>query len=234
MQNNRMAGAREGLIEIVVFDLDGTLLNSLDDLTDAVNGSLAAMGFDTHTSRAYQSFIGDGMKTLVRRALPHTHRSENHVDQCLQDVLQRYRSNCVLKTRPYPGIPAMLDRLSADLLPLAICTNKPHDLALQTVAKLLPKWSFAAISGTRDGIPDKPDPTAALHIAAALYVAPAQCIYLGDSGADMQAARRAGMYAVGATWGFRPPEELRADGAQYLVSSPCEFADLIKERNNTK
>jgi phosphoglycolate phosphatase len=212
----------------VVFDLDGTLLDTLSDLADAGNAALARLGHPVHPVDAYRTFVGDGMRTLVTRLLPDARRDEADIEAALQLMREEYSARWDAKTRPYDGVPEMLTALQDCGMLLGIVSNKPHDFTQLCVKRLLPRWSFLAVIGTRDGVPVKPDPTGALQVAAALGVAPADCLYVGDTDTDMKTGNHAGMPTVGAVWGFRTAEELRRSGAAHLAETPTELVSLAR------
>ncbi|MBI4765515.1 MAG: HAD family hydrolase [Deltaproteobacteria bacterium] len=211
----------------VIFDLDGTLLNTIGDLTDSMNLTLSRFGFKGHDQETYKYFVGDGIEALVQRALPPENRDEETVARCVAIMREEYALRWDKKTRPYPGIPELLDALSQKGWPISILSNKPDDSTQMVVAKLLPRWSFQIILGSRPSVPKKPDPTAALEIAGLLNLSPAQFIYLGDTGTDMKTALRAGMFPVGALWGFRTAQELMAEGAQVLIEKPLDLLQYL-------
>jgi len=211
----------------IIFDLDGTLLNTLDDLGNAMNRVLSGMGFPTHTIDEYRSFIGDGVEKLIKRALPEKNRNEITVHTCIEAFLEDYHKNWNVNTRPYEGIPALLDALKEQGLKAAVLSNKPDDTTNLCVNELLPRWRFDAVLGHRDGNPHKPDPAGALEISMRLNIPPEEFLYLGDSGVDMETATAAGMFPVGVLWGFRDAEELRKSGAQALISHPLEALNLL-------
>lgn len=211
----------------VLFDLDGTLLNTLDDLADSMNHVLAARGFPSHPVDAYRYFIGSGAKALASRVLPADAGSSDEQAACLAAFRDRYSENWNVKTRPYPGIGELLDALTARGLPLAVFTNKPHEFATLCVRDLLAGWTFRIVLGQKDGVPVKPDPAGALGIARDLGVQPEDVLYLGDTGTDMQTAVAAGMFPVGVLWGFRPEAELREHGAAVTFKAPMEVVELL-------
>lgn len=208
----------------IVFDLDGTLLDTLEDLADSMNAVLARAGHPTHPVAAYRHFVGDGVRTLVRRSLP---AAAGDVDGGVDAMLEEYGRRWREKTRPYPGVDVLLDGLTDRGLPFAILSNKPHDFTRLTAEALLDRWRFAEIWGVRNGIPPKPDPTGALAMAAALSVTPGEILYLGDTNTDMQTAVSAGMDPAGVLWGFRDAAELRASGARVLVERPEHVLGLL-------
>lgn len=212
----------------VIFDLDGTLLDTIGDLTDSMNLTLSRFGFKGHDQETYKYFIGDGIEALVQRALPPPeNRDEKMVARGVAAMREEYALRWDKKTRPYPGIPELLDNLSQKGWPISILSNKPDDSTRQVVAKLLPRWSFQIILGSRPSVPKKPDPTAALEIARLLNLSPAQFLYLGDTGTDMQTALSAGMFPVGVLWGFRTAQELMDQGARVLIEKPLDLLQYL-------
>ena len=207
----------------VLFDLDGPLLDTLADLADCMNRVLGRHGFPAHPPDSYRYFVGDGVENLVRRTLPAERRDEATLRALKADMKEEYGAHWADKTRPYPGIPALLKSLHTRRVPMAVLSNKPHSLTVAVVTHFFGLSPFAAVFGARDGHPHKPDPGAALEIASALALAPAEVLYAGDTDTDMQTAARAGMFAVGVLWGFRPREELLESGAQALAASPADL-----------
>ncbi|HOX55433.1 MAG TPA: HAD family hydrolase [Candidatus Paceibacterota bacterium] len=213
-----------------IFDLDGTLLDTLDDIANASNCVLAARGFPTHLNSRYRTFVGDGVVKLMARALPEPHRDEATVQACVAEYVQEYERTWNVQTKPYVGVPEMLDGLVSRGLKLAVLSNKPDHFTQRCVGELLAKWAFDAVLGASDRFPRKPHPASAIAVAGRLGVSPAECLYLGDSGVDMQTARAAGMFAVGALWGFRDQAELLESGAELLVQKPGEVLDLLNRQ----
>ncbi|MCA1807057.1 MAG: HAD family hydrolase [Actinobacteria bacterium] len=209
----------------LIFDLDGTLLDSLADIGESMNFVLKEMGLGQHILSDYRAFVGDGMGMLARRALPPGRRGEADVSDCVERMRAVYSTRATRETRPYEGIEAMLDAVEAAGIPKAVLSNKPHPLTVDLVKDLLGKWQFAAVLGERPGIARKPDPTGALEIAAALSLAPRDILYVGDTPTDMATALAAGMPSVGVTWGFRSEFELREAGAVHIARRP---SDLIE------
>ena len=211
----------------IIFDLDGTLLDTIEDLADSMNRVLTDLGFPTHTIGAYKYFVGEGVEPLIRRALPEDQLRPELLDQCLGALREEYGRRWENKTRPYAGIPDLLDHLNGMGLRMAILSNKLDHFTRIMVAKLLPRWKFDPVFGARPAVPKKPDPAGALEIAQALHLAPDRFIYLGDTGIDMKTASAAGMAPVGALWGFRPADELRDQGAKWLIEKPADLIALI-------
>lgn len=211
----------------VIFDLDGTLLDTIEDLADSMNAVLTLNGFSTHGLEAYKYFIGDGVTNLVRRALPEGNRDEAMVSLCLNEMKEEYGSHWDNKTSVFKGIPEMLDALSAAGIKMTVLSNKVDEFSKAMVAKLLFRWRFEIVLGERPHVPKKPDPTAAIEIVKLMGLTPQDFLYLGDTGVDMIAANKAGMYAVGALWGFRKADELIASGAKVLIGNPLELIELL-------
>jgi phosphoglycolate phosphatase len=211
----------------VIFDMDGTLLDTLQDLADSMNQVLKRFGYPEHPREAYKYFVGQGMDILVRKALPPEHLYESLIPQCIEAMREEYGKNWDRSTRPYPGIPELLDALTQKEIPMAILSNKPHDFTQFVAARLLAKWTFPVILGARPGVPKKPDPAGALEIADILKLSPKEILYLGDTGTDMQTATAAGMFPVGVLWGFRTESELLAEGAKVLIERPQELLKYL-------
>jgi phosphoglycolate phosphatase len=213
--------------EAVLFDLDGTLLDTIEDLTDSMNEALKRMGFPVHDSEACKMFVGDGVEKFALRALPKNRRDEVTVAKCVTGMREVYSNRWAQKTRPYDGIPELLDRLTSRKIKMSILSNKPDDSTREMVAELLSKWRFDPVVGARPSVPKKPDPTMAIQIAQQLRVPADKFLYLGDTGTDMKTAKGAGMFPVGALWGFRTAEELKDTGAEVLVAHPSEVLQLL-------
>ncbi len=212
----------------VIFDLDGTLLDTIEDLTDSMNAALVRLGHPARTIAECKQLVGDGLETFVRRALPPAAADDPRERTRLRELMMmEYRDRSTLKTRPYPGVPDLLDALAARNVPATVLSNKPHDSTLAVMEHYFSRWSFRAIFGARDGVPVKPDPAGALEIARILGLAPANIAYLGDTNTDMQTATGAGMYGVGALWGFRTAGELIAKGAKVLIETPMDLMPIL-------
>jgi len=215
-------------IKALIFDLDGTLLNTLEDIANTLNATLAHHHFPTHSLDECRFLVGAGLRELIRKALPsEAAADDNMVDQLLNEFIEMYRTSWNQLTRPYEGIIEMLAAIAERNLPMAILSNKADHFTQQCAEELLPRPLFSVVLGHRDGMAHKPDPAGALFVAAVLGVEPTSVVYVGDSSIDMLTATRAGMYAVGVCWGFRPESELRAHGAQSLIHHPLELVTLI-------
>lgn len=210
-----------------VFDLDGTLLDTLDDLADSVNSVLAAYNYPIHGVEKYKYFVGDGMRTLMQRTLPEGKRDDQSVEAGLSAMRDEYAKRWNSKTRPYEGIMEMLKGLGDRGVKLSVLSNKADHFSKLMVENFFPDCHFELVFGERQGIPKKPDPAGAAEIAERLGVLPYECLYLGDTGVDMKTAVSAGMYPVGALWGFRKAEELVENGAKVLIANPVTFLDLF-------
>lgn len=209
----------------VLFDLDGTLANTLDDLADAVNWTLTQLGLPTHATDSYRHKVGDGAGTLMRRSLPADRQDQ--FDRALPMMRRRYSEHLFDKTRLYEGVPELLDELVRRRVRLAVLSNKPHPATVEVVRTLLPRWTFDAIRGVMEAGPLKPDPAGAIAIADELGIPPAEWLYVGDTNVDIRTARAAGMLAVGALWGFRDAAELIAAGAAALIDQPAGVLRLL-------
>ncbi len=213
-------------LNAVIFDLDGTILDTIEDLTDSMNAALFAMGLLPRTLAECRNLVGDGLDTFVRRALPESVRDDPAAAVRLKELMRgEYRLRSSVKTRPYAGIPELLDELGRRGTRMAVLSNKPHDSTLAIVRHFFPGRPFDPVFGAREGVPAKPDPAGALEIARSWKSAPAEIAYLGDTNTDMRTATAAGMFACGALWGFRTAAELTANGANVLLEKP---ADLLR------
>ena len=211
----------------IIFDLDGTLLDTLQDIADSVNAALETYGFPGHRLEAYRSFVGDGVRALIERALPHGRKDEETITACARTYLAHYRQNWNRATKRYEGTDELLDGLTDMGMALAVLSNKPDDFTRSCVETFLHRWYFDPIVGLKEGIPRKPDPTGARRIIASFGIESDRILYLGDSGVDMQTALLAGLYPVGALWGFRTGEELTQAGARQLIPRPPDLLTIV-------
>ena len=210
-----------------IFDLDGTLLNTIEDLGNAVNYALKEMGFPTHVITAYPDMVGNGVRKLIERALPAGEAYPQIIDRMLVHFSKYYDEHCCDTTVPYPGIPELLQKLTANGVNLAVTSNKYQSAVTQLVGRYFPEANWKAVLGNTAGMPRKPDPSI---VFAALNECPtpkADVLYIGDSGVDMETARRACIESVGVTWGFRPAAELKATSADHIVSDPDDILTII-------
>jgi len=211
----------------VIFDLDGTLADTIADLSAAINQSLACRDLPLHDLAEYRHMVGDGFRLLVMRALPPQRRSEATIGELRAEAMAYYAEHCLDRTTPYPGVPELLAVLAARGVARAVLSNKPNELSLKVVGGLFAPGSFAIVRGETAAFPRKPDPSSALDIAARLGVSPVATLYLGDSDVDMATARAAGMTALGAAWGFRGTNELSAAGADAVLAKPGELLKYL-------
>jgi phosphoglycolate phosphatase len=202
----------------VIFDLDGTLLNTLDDLADSMNSVLEHNHLPTHPPEAYNYFVGDGIEMLVQRALPFQVAGDDELLRWVREMKGEYARRWLCRTRPYPGVPEMLDAFAAAGIRMTVLSNKPDDASQVIVQALLPNAGFRLVLGATPERPKKPDPSAALEIAARLDIPPCEFLFIGDTPIDMHTARAAGMFPLGVLWGFRPAEQLIEAGARMLVA----------------
>lgn len=210
----------------VIFDLDGTLLNSLEDLADSMNAVLNGMGFPGHPVEQYRSMVGDGVDALARRALP-SGAGEKTIERSVAKMKAEYAGRWDNKTRLYPGAAGMLDALVERRIPMNILSNKMDDFTRQMAARFLEDWPFLSVVGLNTNVTRKPDPQGALEIASKIGIPPERFFFLGDTDTDMQTACAAGMVPVGAEWGFRGREELLENGAAEVIKRPQDFPGLI-------
>jgi phosphoglycolate phosphatase len=210
-----------------IFDLDGTLLDTLQDLADSANEALTAAGLPVHPVDSYRTFVGEGIHKLVQGILPDEQRDDETVAHVLALYRAAYGRRWNATTRPYAGIPETLHELSFKPVKLAVLSNKPQKATELCIAQLLPGNPFQLVYGQRDNVPRKPDPAGALEIARAFQVPPGECLFIGDTKTDMLTATRAGMRAIGVSWGFRPVAELTEHGAERVINHPAELLELF-------
>ncbi len=211
----------------VLFDLDGTLLDTIEDIGDALNRVLEQSGFPVHNKDAYSSFVGDGADNLISRALPEDKRTDTIIRSCLDAFLEDYGRNWNVKTRLYDGIPELLDSITTRGLKMAVLSNKPHRYTKECIDGFLSDWDFDVVIGQRDDVPKKPHPAGALEIAKQMKILPSDFLYLGDTEIDLKTSFAAGMFPVGVLWGFRSAEELKKGGAKALINNPLEALDHL-------
>jgi phosphoglycolate phosphatase len=211
----------------VLFDLDGTLLDTLQDITDSANSALSQLGFAAHPVETYKCLVGDGIEELVKRALPESFRDTNTIAECLELLRAEYRSRLMVNSRPYAGVKEMLGELQRRKVRMAVLSNKPHEFTRRMVDEILGDYDFEVVRGAGPDVPVKPAPEAAVRIAKQMDIPPAQFVCAGDGSTDMQAANAAGMYAVGVLWGYRTADKLMQAGAKKLIGNPAELLTLF-------
>lgn len=213
--------------QAVLFDMDGTLLDTLADLGHSANQMLEARNLPTQPLEAYRNFVGAGARNLVIQVLPEEYRDVQTVEACLREYLDIYKHNWNGKTQLYPGIEEMLDYLRKSGYRLAILSNKPQDPTERCTETFLSRWFFEEVWGKKDEYDFKPSPDSALKIAENMGLDPSAFFYLGDTAIDMKTANAAGMYPAGALWGFRSREELQEAGAAVLLEHPMDITQYL-------
>lgn len=210
------------MYKLVIFDLDGTLVNSLEDLGNACNSALERFGYPTHPMDSFRYFVGDGVPMLIHRALPESERSEENIARVKAVFDEIYGRNYNVCTRPYDGITELLEKLKAEGILIAVASNKPDNFT-QTIVTGMFGDTFSYVSGKKEGFEKKPDPQIALHIMEKLGVSPKDVLFAGDSSVDMQTAHNAGCDCIGCVWGFRTLQELTDNKATYIANSPIDI-----------
>lgn len=212
---------------LVIFDLDGTLLDTIGDLSAACNHLLAQRGYPLHTDEEYRLMVGNGIDRLIERALPPDVRSPETAQVLRPEFIDYYRAHIDQHTRPYPGIPELLEKLEENGVKLAVASNKYHNGTIALIERFFSQRHFAAVFGQREGVPVKPDPAAVNGILSLTGVGVFDTLYVGDSGVDMQTARNAGIESAGVLWGFRPRAELVEAGARHIADSPADIIPWV-------
>lgn len=212
---------------LAIFDLDGTLLDTVADLANATNQALAQCGYPTHPTDAYYQFVGNGINKLFFRALPEEARTEENVMRIRSLFVPYYNEHNADDSRPYPGVSELLRTLQAQGIQIAVASNKYQQATAKLVHHFFPDIHFAAVYGQREGVAIKPDPTIVADILSDTGISRAETIYIGDSGVDMQTARNAEVESIGVSWGFRSVEELTGNGAVHIVHHAEEIAALM-------
>ena len=214
-------------VKAVFFDLDGTLLDTIDDLTDAMNVVLAKHGYPICTVDECKCYVGEGSYEFACSALPSEVRIPKVIINIIIEYRTEYAKNWNRKTKPYPGIIALLNNLHAKGIKIAILSNKRDEVTKELTSYFLPNISFIEVRGASTEFPLKPDPASALYMATKLKVEPCEIMFVGDTKTDMQTAVAAGMTAVGVLWGFRTASELDNNGAKYIVNNPVKIMDIL-------
>ena len=213
------------MVKAIIFDLDGTLADSLEDLADTMNYCLGALRLPVHSTEAYKMIIGTGSRELCRKALPP--ERADLTDELLEMNLKRYAHHYMDKSKPYPGIVQALAELRRRGVRLAVLSNKSDNFVKLISGEMFGPGCFEIIVGQQDGLPCKPDPAGVLSILEQMEVVPDEALYVGDSGTDMATALAAGVTAVGVSWGFRDRSELLAAGANRIIDKPSELLDML-------
>ena len=213
------------MYKAILFDLDGTLTDTLADIAAAMNRALRLHGLPEWTVDAYRYLVGDGAKVLSERSV----RDRQELAPAVRQTYQAYyETHNLVISKPYHGVPEMLAALQAQGLALAVFSNKPDADTKAVVRHFFPEVPFAVVRGQVEGIPVKPDPTGALAVAEALGIAPEDFLYLGDTATDMRCAVAAGMHPIGAAWGFRTEQELWDSGAEYVAKTPMDVLNSLQ------
>lgn len=209
--------------KLVIFDLDGTLLDTIEDLAIATNHALSRFGFPEHPVKAYRFFVGNGINKLLERALPEAHRNADGISMVRYEFLKFYLRHADDCTKPYPGVVELLQLLQEQGIMLGVASNKIHNATVELVRRFFPEINFVAVLGQREGVPVKPAPDILESIVDVAGNAKSETLYVGDSGVDAMTAIHAGIPFVGVLWGFRPKVELAGAGAENFIENPEEL-----------
>jgi len=220
------------MTKLVIFDLDGTLLDTIEDLANSVNYALEQYNFPTHPVEAYRFFIGNGVNKLLERSLPEDKRNADFVSMLKVYFIRHYFAHSEELTKPYPGISELVSKLYSEGYQLGVASNKVHDATVELVNRFFPDVQFTAIFGQRDGYPVKPNPGILEEIIGLVGVAKDEVMYVGDSGVDAATAYNAKVPFTGVLWGFRPQKELAEAGAVRFVNTTEELYRIIKTTPN--
>lgn len=212
---------------LAIFDLDGTLLNTIQDLGEATNHALGELGYPTHSIESYNKMVGNGVTKLLERALPVDARSIRKIEAMRTHFLEFYNEHLCDNTAPYPGIPELLAELQARNVSIAVASNKYQSAVTKLITHFFGNLNWAAIHGNREGVPTKPDPSVVFAILNEVPTPKADVLYIGDSGVDMETARRACVTSCGVTWGFRSRRELADAYADNIVNTPDDILSLL-------
>jgi len=215
------------LTQLVIFDLDGTLIDSIGDLADAMNAVLESLGYPAHPRDNYRFLVGDGIEILVRRALPAEVVKTTNISEVVQKMRREYSTRWTATTRPFPDISELLVELHTRQILTTVLSNKPDSPTREIVGELFPDEPFDVVRGAREGVPLKPDPTSTLEILSETEVAPEQTIFVGDTPVDIATGANAGARSVGVTWGFRDAQELLEAGADHIIHHPLELLAFL-------
>ncbi|MGL5636074.1 MAG: HAD family hydrolase [Bacteroidales bacterium] len=215
------------MIKLVIFDLDGTLLNTIEDLAVSTNYALTKHGFPEHPISAYNFFVGNGIRKLVERALPENKRDESTVKTVLKDFISYYDKHSTELTRPYDGVKDLMAQLTKAGVSMAVASNKYQTATEELVEKYFGDFDFVKVLGQRDGVAPKPDPVIVEDILEEINVEKESVLFVGDSGVDMQTAINANVSSVAVSWGFRPMSELNQFSPNFTINSPNELLSII-------
>ena len=214
-----------------IFDLDGTLCDSVESIAYSANQAMRDLGFKEAGLEDYKLFVGDGVDMLIRRLLHFAgDMEESRFTELKSRYMEYFKEGCMYRVKPYPGIPEALEKLKGQGLHLAVLSNKPHSNTRNVIEKVFGTTSFDCILGQSDRFPRKPDPSSARYLAELFDAMPEECLYVGDTGTDMKTGKSAGMYTVGVLWGFRGRKELEEEGADQVIAHPLELAGISQNR----
>lgn len=217
--------------QLVIFDLDGTLVNTIDDLAEATNYALKQCGFPKHSLEAYPMMVGNGVLRLIERALPEDVRNGETIGKMQHHFVEYYDKHCTNLSRPYPGVSELVEDLVSEGIKIAVASNKYQAAVDRIVRHYFPNVIWSAIEGQKPGVPTKPDPSIVFEILSIVPTPKTKVLYVGDSGVDMVTAQRACVESVGVTWGFRSEEELKENYADYIVSTTAEIFRLATKKD---
>ncbi|MCC8130682.1 MAG: HAD-IA family hydrolase [Oscillospiraceae bacterium] len=216
-------------IKSLIFDLDGTLVDTADDLGDSVSAALMELGLPTHTIKEYISFVGNGTLMLVKRSLPEELREDEALLNKAHDLFcDHYSKHYLDKSRVYDGIPEVVKALKASGLKLYVLTNKPYQFASEIISQCFPEGTFELVGGSGQGFPRKPDPSYENHLIELSGSDKSETLHIGDSATDIETAHNAGIKCIACTWGFRSRESLIAAGGDFIVDRPEEILDVVQ------
>ncbi len=215
-------------LKAFIFDLDGTLLDTIEDIKDSMNLVLEKRGFPVHNTEFYKEAVGEGTEKLVIDSLPEDKRDEKTVKECLYELKENYSKMWANKTSPYEGIPEILNTLINKGIIVSILSNKDDKFTKAMVKYFFPDYNFAFVFGSRDGLPKKPSPEVPLYIAEKTGILPENYAFVGDSSFDIKTGKNANMFSIGVSWGFKPIETLVESGAELIVETPDQILALLK------
>jgi phosphoglycolate phosphatase len=211
----------------VIFDLDGTLLDTIEDLAHSTNTVLARYGFATHDIEQYKQFVGDGMDMLIRRAIGNS--SVSNLNDMVVSLKDEYAKSWFVTTKPYAGIEQVLEELSHKKIKISVLSNKAHEFTVTMVQYFFPTIHFSSIMGLQDGMPPKPNPCGALYVAQIMAVEPEHVAFIGDSGTDIEVAHRSNMYSIAVSWGYRPISLLQQHYPEAIAHTPDDILTIIEK-----